>query len=168
MSEGFKILTDKDDEYILVENLISKFEEFKFLNFSNILCILNTKKKVNEELVDKGEAKFITLSKINQKISDIIYELTQNRYDFILEFFKSELDLVDINQIKAVLYFELRKISNEYKIKETCSNDWIKIIHGIGKDYRIPSSSCTDILDTNFTWKKCLGEYYNQLADENN
>lgn len=160
------VIVEKDSEIALViRDTLKKFKEFNHISEIDIITIRNNKKKANIENMDKGEATYATISKISPKIKEIIEQITGENFIYILEIVNSEFDQLDLNQQKAIIYFELAKITQEYKISKNENNSWLKIIHGIGIDFKRLDQTCVDILDPNFTWEKCLGTFFKQLAD---
>jgi hypothetical protein len=160
-----QVLEQDSDSVGYVRDLIKKFKEFGHLSNSEILIVANHKKKPDEEKLVKGEGTYATISRISPKMIDIIEQVSGTRYSFIIEIISSEYDPLDSNQQKAILYFELSRIDSEYKLRKIDSNDWIKILHGIGKEFKRQDSTCTDILGSDFTWEKCVGSYFNQLEN---
>lgn len=166
----FEILRDDSQEARAVHDIISKFEEFNFLAEEGdcVLVVKNKKKKSKPELLEKGEAKSVQISKISPKFVDILEQFSGHHFLFVLEICAADFaeDNLDFNQMKALMYFELRKITPEFKIGSAGANDWMRIIHGLGKDFNYSGSSCTDILADDFTWERQMGNYYNYLTAE--
>jgi len=173
----FQVCDDSSKEKQTVEDIISKFEELNFINNNSwkILVVKNNKKKIKEEALESGVFNAVSISKVSPKIEDIFEQITDHRYSFILEIASSAFEnmsedtdtsKLDFNQLKALVYFELRKITPDKKLRKSSPNDWLRILHGLGKDFDRVDSSCTDILAEDFSWEKVMGSYYSQLEAE--
>lgn len=157
------------NETDIVRELINKFDEFDFLRpiaNNGFLLIRNTKKKSKPEVVEAGENKPVIISKISEKNMQIMEQLSGNRYHFMIEFIWHDLEVLDINQIVALAYFELRKIRRDFSLGKARTNDWIKILHGLGRDYNKLDSSCSALLDPDFSWNSILGDFISRF-DQN-
>lgn len=158
-----KIRTEEANELGIVSRILEKFDEFDFLRpikDNGFLIIRNTKKKSKPEILETGEAKPVIISKISEKTSQIYEQLCGKKYHFQIEFVWQDLESLDLNQIAALTYFELRKIRKDFKLGDMRKNDWLKILHGLGKGFNRIDTSCPAILDPDFSWKTLLGEYY--------
>lgn len=172
----FQIYKDTDREAMAVSELIDKFEELEFIpNLGKIIVVSNNKKKIKKELLEAGGANVVTLTRIPPKYKGIISQLTSTEYTFCLEIVHSAFEdaeggdedqKLDFNQLKALMYFELRKIRHDGKVGKIRANDWIRILHGLGKGFDRLDTSCTDILAEDFSWEKVLGSYDKSLEYE--
>jgi len=167
-------INDTEKELNYINQLIDKFDELMFLkNFNNnIYVIKNYSKEITEEDLEtnaKNTKNLVKITKIPSKYKELINpkDVTGSSM-FLIEIVDSAFNSpskLDTNQLKALLYFALRRITFQGRLRDKNMNDWLKIIHGLGKNFDHISSSCPDILDDNFSWKKLMGEYYNLLDD---
>jgi predicted metallopeptidase len=148
----FEVLQDDSDEKEIVSELITKFDELHHINSNSVFVVKNHKKKANEDKMTRGEGTYASISKLSPKYTDILEQLSGNHYAYILEIVSSEFDQIDENQQKAVIYFELASIDEEYNVRTDSADNWLKIINVIGVGFKRLDQSCTDILSDNFKW----------------
>ena len=167
----FEILLANSDEVTALNKMIEKFEEFEFLSEYGdcVLVVANHKRKTKEEDLEKGATRSVQITKLSPKIVDVLEQLSGKRYMFMLEIASQDFDndtALDFNQLKAMMYFELRRITPEMKLGPSGPNDWMRILHGLGSDYNRLDGTCTDILSDDFSWEKILGGYKDYLTPE--
>lgn len=137
----------------IAEALVKKYEELKYVDPSKILFVLNSKSK---------SADLASTAKIPHKWTEILFQLGACSFFHIIEFYEKTTSILDDNQITALLYRELRKITADGDVSKPDVNDWWTLIAGVGKNWHLPNSSCPNILDESADWKTLMGSYYEE------
>lgn len=167
---GYEVLNKTEKEFLVVQEILEKFDEFGFLPSivkDRIFVVKNTKRKVSEEDLESGKINPVNIYKIPPKFAALIDPEDQFKFPmYMIEIIEEAFTgaKYDSNQYKAFVYFTLRKIKFNGNLGDNNSNDWIKILHGLGKEFNNPHHTCTDILSPDFSWEKSMREYY-QLID---
>jgi hypothetical protein len=133
----------------IAEKLVKKYGELRHINVNDILFVVNHK--------TSGGKKRITLArtrKIPDKWRDLLFQSGSSTYNHMIEFIGKTTATLDENQIKALLYRELRMIDKEGGIVPPDTNDWWTVIAGLGRDWFYPDRSCPNLLDENIDWEK--------------
>ena len=72
---------------------------------------------------------------------------------------------MDENQMVALVYRELRRISPEGEILSPDVIDWWQMLMGLGRKWYYPDNSCPNLLDDNVDWKKLMGTYFEEPSN---
>lgn len=166
----FEVCKSTDEEYRIVRQLISKFSELRFIpDHGDILVIRNNKRIIKDTSLQRGRVTVVNISKVPPKFRDILNQMNDTKdYAFMLEIAANAFsdEKLDTNQLTALIYFELRRIDFDGNLRKSGPNDWMRILHGLGKGFERLGNTCTNILETDFTWKSIMGAYYDQLEVE--
>lgn len=141
----------------IAEALIVKYRELQHIQPEKILFIVNHK--------NVGSKKRIVLartSKISPKWAELLYQLGAHSYFHIIEFYAKTTELMDENQMIALVYRELRRIGPNGETLVPDVHDWWQILMGLGRRWFHPDESCPNLLDDDVDWKKLMGQHYEQ------
>ena len=139
----------------IADGLIKKYQELRHISAGDILFVLNHK--------SSGGKKKITLArtrKVPDKWRDILFQLGACSYSYSVEFISKTISCLDGNQMTALIYRELCMIGPEGEILPPDTNDWWRIIAGLGRNWFYPDSACPDLLDEHTDWATLLGKDY--------
>lgn len=141
----------------IADGLIKKYDELHHIDLEKILFVVNHK--------SAGSKKRVVLAnttRIPTKWGDVLYQLGAVRYEFMIEFYAKTTSVLDQNQMIALVYSELRRIGPEGEIIAPDTHDWWQLLNGLGRHWFYPDASCTNLLDENVTWKKLMGDRYEE------
>ncbi|WP_302806731.1 putative metallopeptidase [Cloacibacillus porcorum] len=144
----------------IAEGLINKYDELHHIDPDKILFVVNHK--------SAGSRKQMVLAKttkIPPKWSEILYQLGSCSYFYMIEFFAKTTAAMDENQMVALVYRELRRISPEGEILSPDVIDWWQMLMGLGRKWYYPDNSCPNLLDDNVDWKKLMGTYFEEPSN---
>jgi predicted metallopeptidase len=144
----------------IAEALFAKYKELEYVPVKNILFIENTedKRKKNNSVV------YAQISKMPGKFEDIIYQVTQKRFEYMLEIFKENTILMSREQIVALIYHELKHIQlvqskdgPKIDIVRHDVEDWLNMVEKLGLNWASTRGSIPDLLDEDINWESIEG-----------
>ncbi|HWQ42804.1 MAG TPA: putative metallopeptidase [Desulfosporosinus sp.] len=151
-----------EDYRPIAEALKAKFKELEYVPVKNILFIENTEdeRKKNNSIV------YAQISKMPGKWEDIIYQVTQKHFEYMLEIFKENTIMMSREQIVALIYHELRHIqlvkSKDGPKVDIVSHeveDWLNMVEKLGLNWASTKGSIPDLLDENINWETIEGPH---------
>jgi predicted metallopeptidase len=140
--------------------LKKKFKELEYVPVENILFVenLESKKKKNNKIIHAQ------ISKVPGKWLDIIYQVTGQHFEYMLEVFKENNWEMSREQIVALIYHELRHIQlvltvNGPKVDIVSHDieDWTNMIQKLGTNWANTKGEIPDLLDANVDWESIEG-----------
>jgi predicted metallopeptidase len=143
----------------IAEKLIAKYNELKHIKADNVLFVLNKKKS--------GGKKRLVLAKtfqISPKWQDLLFQISSTGYTHVIEFYEKPTSVLDQNQMTALVYHELAHIDPDGRMRYYHdTEDWWRMIAGLGRDWSCPYVTCPDLLADDVNWETLLGEEYKLL-----
>lgn len=151
-------MLDKEFDYEVCANkvkpiasaLIKKYDELAHIDPDKILFIVNHVARDNKLRLAKT-------TRIQPRWSEIMYQLGATPYFYMIELYAKTTAVMEEEQIVALVYRELLKISPEGDIVTPDVNDWWRLIRCMGHDWFLPKHSVPNLLDENVTWSKLMG-----------
>lgn len=135
----------------IAEKLRNKFAELKHVPVENILFVERQEGKLksnNKKVLGK-------VSKISSRYNEIIFQLTGQQYDFMIEIFKADTVHMTREQIVALIYHEMRHIqlvvNSGIKIVGHDIEDWHEMTAKLGLDWNVSGKMVPDLLGENIT-----------------
>lgn len=144
----------------IAQALVDKFEELQYAPVKNILFVENTedKRKKNNKLV------FAQISKTPGKWEEIIFQVTGQHFDYVMEIFKENTMLMSREQIVALIYHELRHIQLVQKkdgpdvdIVGHEVEDWLNMVEKLGLNWNATRGQVPDLLAGGVDWESIEG-----------
>lgn len=144
----------------IAESLKAKFKELQYVPVKNIFFIenLEDKKKKNNSIV------YAQVSKVQGKWMDIIYQVTGQYFEYMIEIFKENTIEFSREQIVALIYHEMRHIQlvktpdgSKIDIVDHEVEEWVNIIEKLGTDWKSTRNGIPDLLDENVNWSSITG-----------
>lgn len=144
----------------IAKALKEKFEELAYVPVGNILFIenLESKRKKNNKII------YAQISKMPSKWLDIIYQVTGQSFEYMLEIFRENIAEMSREQIVALVYHELRHIQlvmadNGPKVDIVSHDieDWTNMIQKLGTDWASTKGEVPDLLNANVDWDSIEG-----------
>lgn len=144
----------------IAEALFAKYKELKYVPVKNILFIENTedKRKKNNSIV------YAQISKMPSKFEEIIYQVTQKHFEYMLEIFKENTREMSREQVIALIYHELKHIQlvqtsdgPKIDIVRHEVEDWLNMVEKLGLNWASTRGSLPDLLDKNVNWETIEG-----------
>jgi predicted metallopeptidase len=151
-----------EDYRPIAEALKEKFKELEYVPVKNILFVENTEdsRKKNNSIV------YAQISKMPGKFEDIIYQVTQKRFEYMLEIFKENTILMSREQIIALIYHELKHIQlvqskdgPKIDIVRHEVEDWLNMVEKLGLNWASTRGSIPNILDEDIKWESIEGPH---------
>ena len=137
----------------IADRLVSKNSELCHIKTDMVLFIVNHKSKGSRDRVILART-----SRISPKWRELLFQFGTNSYSHCIEFFGKTTVCFDMNQMIALVYRELLLIDHDGGIRHPDTNDWWRIIVGLGRHWFYPDSSCPNLLDEDVDWERLLGE----------
>lgn len=132
----------------IAEGLIEKYSELKHIAPNSIIFIDN--------ISDTGKSRNIlrpaNTNKIPPKWSDILHQLSGKRFDYYIEFFKTNTDQLSQEQIVALVYRQLRYIDKDGNIIHPDIIDFVETIDKLGPGYLQTKARIPNLLDKDVNW----------------
>ena len=149
---GGKYLINESYRPIAVA-LIKKYPELKHISANSILFVEDTEsfKKA------KGQTVFAQIGTIPDKWSDIVYQISDLPFDYLMEIYKLNTMQMSQEQIVALIYHELRHIGPDGKIIDHEINDWVNMIEKLGVNWNATQENIPNLLDADINWDKITG-----------
>ncbi|MCK9326783.1 MAG: hypothetical protein M0P69_14925 [Bacteroidales bacterium] len=144
----------------IAKALKEKFEELAYVPVGNILFIenLESKRKKNNKII------YAQISKMPSKWLDIIYQVTGQSFEYMLEIFRENIAEMSREQIVALVYHELRHIQlvmadNGPKVDIVSHDieDWTNMIQKLGTDWASTKGEVPDLLAADVDWESIEG-----------
>lgn len=137
----------------IAEKLIEKFPEIRHINPRRILFLEDTDWKEKENTGRTWMGRVKTASK---EFSNMM------GYDYIIEFRAFYTDRMQIEQIIALVYHELRHIGTDGKLQKHDVEDWENMVATLGVDWATTMGEIPDLIDELEDWEE-LGSAAKQL-----
>lgn len=140
--------------------LKKKFKELEHIPVSSIIFVenLEDKRKKNNKII------YAQISKIPGKWQDIIYQITDQSFEYMLEIFKENIWDMSREQIIALIYHELKHIQlikddNGPKIDIVSHDieDWANMIEKLGVNWANTKASIPNLLNDAVDWDSITG-----------
>ena len=133
--------------------LIKKYPELKHIAVDSILFVEDTESAKK----NKGQIVFAQIGTIPEKWSDIVYQISGQPFDYLLEIYRLNIMQMSREQIYALIYHELRHIGEDGKIIDHEINDWINMVEKLGVNWNVTKGSIPDLLDVDVDWESIEG-----------
>lgn len=153
---GYEICSGKFKP--LADELTKKYDELRHIDPDTILFIMNHKAAGK----NKKRIKLASTSKVPPKWQEIIYQAGGLPFHFMIEFYEKSVSCLDTNQMTALIYRELRRISINGDIVAPDVHEWYQLLQGLGRHWFYPDATCPDLLADDVDWKKLMGSLYEQ------
>lgn len=166
-NESIIMVDEFDGKYKINESyrpiakaLKAKYQELQYVPVGNILFIenLEDKRKNNNMTV------YAQISKLPGKWEEIIYQITEKSFEYMLEIFKENTREMSREQIVALIYHELKHIqfiksdkNPRVGIVGHDIEDWANMIEKLGGNWPSTKGSIPDLLDENINWETIDG-----------
>jgi len=141
----------------LAESLIRKYDELRHIDPDSLLFVLNRKSSGKSR---RSKVLLAQTYKIPAKWQEIIYQLGGLSYFFLIEFYEKSISVLDGNQMTALVYRELRRITLNGNVAAPDVHEWYQVLQGLGRHWFYPDATCPDLLADNVDWKKLMGPNY--------
>ncbi|MBP2657276.1 MAG: hypothetical protein H6Q69_308 [Firmicutes bacterium] len=128
--------------------LCKKFNELKYVPVPSILWVVNTESKAK----DGDKKSYAKISKLADKWSDLFYQVTGRRFQYIVELFKVNMDDLTWSQQVMVIYRELRRIGADGELKHYAIEDWPEIFYSLGPNYLGKDRILPNLLEDGITF----------------
>ena len=128
--------------------LCKKFTELKHVPVPAILWLVNTEGKGK----DGDKKAYAKISKLADKWSDLIYQVTGRRFQYIAEVFKVNMDDLTWSQQVMVIYRELRRIGADGELKHYGIEDWPEVFYALGPGYLGKDRILPNLLEDGITF----------------
>lgn len=144
----------------IAQALVEKFKELEYVPVKNILFIenLEDKRKKNNAIV------YAQISKVPGKWEEIIYQVTEKHFDYMMEIFKENTTEMSREQIIALIYHELRHIQivtkkdgRELDIVAHDVEEWLNMAEKLGLNWQSTMSQVPDLLADGVDWNSIEG-----------
>ena len=132
----------------IAEGLIDKYKELSHLAAGSFLFIDN----ISDTGKSWNKMRFANTNKIPAKWSDAIYQLTNTRFDYYIEFFKVNIEQMSKEQIVALVYHELRHVDPDGNMKHHDVEDWVEMVDKLGPNWATTKAQIADLLDQDVNW----------------
>ena len=142
----------------IAEKLIAKYNELKHINADNVLFVLNRKKSGSRKRLVLAQA-----SRISPKWRDLLFQISDTEYTHVIEFYEKPTSALNQNQMTALVYHELAHIDPDGGMLYHDTEDWWRMIAGLGRNWDYPDATCPDLLANDVNWETLLGEEYKLL-----
>ncbi|MDR1516244.1 MAG: hypothetical protein LBS45_11170 [Synergistaceae bacterium] len=139
----------------IADDLIKKYDELRHIDVSKILFVVNHKSSGGKKRVVLART-----ARVPEKWRDVLFQLGACSYFYVIEFYEKTTSCLDENQMKALIYRELRRIGPEGQIYAPDIHDWWQVLIGLGPHWFYPDAVIPDLLDDNVDWKKLMGNSY--------
>lgn len=144
----------------IAEALKEKFSELQYVPVDNILFIenLEDKRKKNNAVI------YAQISKMPGKWEDIIYQITDKCFGYVLEIFKENILHMSREQIIALIYHEMKHVQlvtagqgPKIDIVRHDVEDWFNMVEKLGVGWASTKGSIPDLLDKRIDWSSIEG-----------
>ncbi len=143
--------------------LIKKYEELRHIDPDTVLFLLNRKAAGKSS---RHKVRLAETSKVPPKWQQVLYQQGGLSYFYLIEFFEKSISCLDENQMKALIYRELRRITLTGKIVAPDVHEWYQILEGLGRHWFYPEATCPDLLADDVDWRRLMGSSYEQPSAE--
>lgn len=133
--------------------LIKKYPELKHIAVESILFVEDTESLKK----NKGQIVFAQIGTIPEKWGDIVYQISGQPFDYLLEIFKINTAMMSREQIIALVYHELRHIGIDGSIKGHDIEDWTNMVEKLGLDWANTKGSIPNLLSDGVDWESIEG-----------
>lgn len=138
----------------IAEALIAKYSELGHLSANSFIFIDN----ISDTGKSRNKMRPANTNKIPPKWSDAIYQLTDKRFDYYIEFYKKNVEQMSTEQIVALVYQQLRYVDREGNIIHPEIMDFVVLIDKLGPGWTHTKARIPDLLDKNINWDKIKGQ----------
>ncbi len=134
----------------IAEALIERYENLKHIPVETFLFVDNmgdNGKKANKKLAAK-------VYKIPQRYQDFIQQLTNKiPPQYVMEFFKCNIEEMSREQIVMVVYHELRHVYQDGNLILHGLEDWPELVGTFGSDWATTQSMLPDLISDEIDWE---------------
>jgi len=131
------------------ERLVHKFDQLKHIPVASILFVENLDGKGKS----KNKIKLAEVRKIPERWYDMIYQLSGKKFDYMIEFYRENIDRKTPEQILIALYHELRHIGLDGDLIHHDNEDFTEIAAAIGFDWTGDNRFFANILADGVNWE---------------
>ena len=146
---AYEIINDKMRP--IAERLTAKYKEIGHVRPDRILFVLCRGKTGGKRIV---LAKTFTIS---LKWQELLMQLG-GEYAHMIEFYHKTTAMLSQNQMTALVYHELAHIGPEGDLVRHDTEDWWRMIAGMGRHCFYPDAGCPDLLAPDVDWKRLTGK----------
>ncbi|VBB05593.1 Hypothetical protein LUCI_0803 [Lucifera butyrica] len=130
------------------KKLVQKFPEIKHVPVEAILFIDN----VDGNGKNRDKVKFAEIRKVPDKWQDLVKQMTNRTFCYMVEFYKKNLEDMTWSQVLLVLYRELRKIDTDGELKAYAIEEWPEVFYSLGTDWQDKHRLITNLIEANGDW----------------
>lgn len=138
----------------IAEGLIKKCPEMNHLAADSFIFIDN----ISDTGKSLNKMRLASTNKIPPKWSDALYQLSGKRFDYCIEFFKTNIEQMSKEQIVALVYHELRHVDKDGNMRHHDVEDWIEMVGKLGPNWAETKARIPDLLDNEVDWDKIKGQ----------
>lgn len=129
-------------------DLRKKYDELKYCPVESILFLENTESAAK----NKNKLKYAEISKIPNKWQDILKQVTNRYFGYIIEIFKPNVEEFTWSQMVLIIYRELRKINAEGELNAYQIEEWGEVVYSVGYDWDGKNRIIPNLLDADGNW----------------
>jgi RecA-family ATPase len=130
------------------EKLVRKFDQLKHIPVVSILFVENLDGKGKS----KNKVKLAEIRKIPERWYDLIYQMTGRKFEYMIEFYRENIERKTPEQILIALYHELRHIGPSGDLIHHDHEDFSEIAGAIGFDWSADNRFFASILAEGVNW----------------
>lgn len=130
------------------EKLVNKFDLLQHIPVESILFVEN----LNGKGKTKNKVKLAEVRKIPERWYDLIYQMTGRKFEYMIEFYRENLERKTPEQILIALYHELRHIGPTGDLIHHDHEDFSEISQAIGFDWTGDHRFFANILADGVSW----------------
>jgi hypothetical protein len=134
----------------IAKGLIEKYTELKHIAPDSLVFIDN----ISDTGKSRNIFRFANTNKVPPKWSDVLHQLSGKRFDYYIEFFKTNTDQLADEQIVALVYRQLRYINKDGEIIHPDIMDFVETIDKLGPVYLQTKARIPNLLDADVSWDK--------------
>ena len=128
--------------------LVRKFDQLRHIPVPSILFIENLDGKGKT----KNKVKLAEIRKMPDRWHDLIYQMTGKKFEYMIEFYRGNIERKTPEQILIALYHELRHIGPDGDLIHHDNEDFTEIAAAIGFDWTGDNRYFANILTDGVDW----------------